>query len=71
MAAMIKYGRIEDLAKETDKPRMVLWAPQLQGGDTDHNRSVESWLRASSALWRRSAWWSWSCFREWIRRHKP
>jgi Fe-S-cluster-containing dehydrogenase component len=28
MAAVIKYGRIEDLAKEIDKPRMVLWAPR-------------------------------------------
>jgi hypothetical protein len=28
MAAVIKYGRIEDLAQGMDKPRMVLWAPQ-------------------------------------------
>jgi anaerobic dimethyl sulfoxide reductase subunit B (iron-sulfur subunit) len=28
MAAVIKYGRIEDLAREIDKPRMVLWAPR-------------------------------------------
>jgi len=28
MAAVIKYGRIEDLAKEMNKPRMVLWAPR-------------------------------------------
>jgi hypothetical protein len=28
MAAVIKYGRIEDLAREMDKPRMVLWAPR-------------------------------------------
>ena len=29
MAACMKYGRIEDLAKEmSDKPRKVLWAPR-------------------------------------------
>ena len=29
MAACMKYGRIEELAKEmSDKPRMVLWAPR-------------------------------------------
>jgi Fe-S-cluster-containing dehydrogenase component len=28
MAACMKYGRIEDLAKEMTKPRMVLWAPR-------------------------------------------
>jgi Fe-S-cluster-containing dehydrogenase component len=28
MAAVIKYGQIEDLAKEMDKPRMVLQAPR-------------------------------------------
>jgi Fe-S-cluster-containing dehydrogenase component len=28
MAAVIKYGRIEDLAKQMNKPRMVLWAPR-------------------------------------------
>ena len=29
MAACMKYGRIEDLAKEmATKPRMVLWAPR-------------------------------------------
>lgn len=28
MAACMKYGRIEDLAKEITKPRMVLWAPR-------------------------------------------
>jgi hypothetical protein len=29
MAACMKYGRIEDLAKEMKKkPRMVLWVPR-------------------------------------------
>ena len=28
MANCMKYGKIEDLAKEIDKPRMVLWAPR-------------------------------------------
>lgn len=28
MAACMRYGRIEDLAKEITKPRMVLWAPR-------------------------------------------
>jgi Fe-S-cluster-containing dehydrogenase component len=28
MAACMKYGKIEDLAKEITKPRMVLWAPK-------------------------------------------
>jgi Fe-S-cluster-containing dehydrogenase component len=28
LAACIKYGRLEDLAKEMTKPRMVLWAPR-------------------------------------------
>jgi Fe-S-cluster-containing dehydrogenase component len=28
MAACMKFGKIEDLAKEITKPRMVLWAPR-------------------------------------------
>jgi hypothetical protein len=28
MAEVIRYVRIEDLAKEINKPRMVLWAPR-------------------------------------------
>jgi Fe-S-cluster-containing dehydrogenase component len=31
MAACMKFGRIEDLAKEITKPRMVLWAPRASG----------------------------------------
>lgn len=28
MAACMKYGKIEELAQEMTKPRMVLWAPK-------------------------------------------
>ena len=34
MAACMKYGRIEDLAKEITKPRMVLWAPKGSSRET-------------------------------------
>ena len=33
MAACMKYGRIDELAKEmAKKPRMVLWVPRAVGG---------------------------------------
>jgi Fe-S-cluster-containing dehydrogenase component len=28
LAACMKYGRIADLARQINKPRMVLWAPK-------------------------------------------
>ena len=28
MSACMKFGKIEDLVKEIDKPRMVLWVPK-------------------------------------------
>jgi Fe-S-cluster-containing dehydrogenase component len=47
MAAVIKYGRIENLVKEMDKPRMVLWAPRpqtngwrMRGGSSPARRSA-------------------------------
>jgi len=29
MSACLKYGKIQNLAKEINKPRMVLWAPRV------------------------------------------
>jgi hypothetical protein len=38
--ALLKYGRLEDLAKDTDKPSVVLWAPRPRGRDHLADRPV-------------------------------